>query len=197
MRCYFVVVNVKCEKHSQKQTNSVVLPARILVFTGDGKGKTTAAMGMALRAAGHGMPTRIIQFLKADASTGELAAFSAFSHVQMQQVGKGFVPKPEHPSFPEHRAAAEHGLQLAAEALRGGQYHLIVLDEICTAVERSLILEADIVEIVRLARPGTVLALTGRGAPPAVIALADTVTSMQCIKHGMQTGHKAQKGVEF
>jgi len=171
--------------------------ARVLVFTGDGKGKTTAAMGMALRAAGHGMPTRIIQFLKADDSTGELAAFKAFPHVHMQQVGKGFVPKPEHPRYPCHRNAALQGLEIATAALQSGQYQLVVLDEICTAMERGLLPIADVAAAIRLAPPGTILVLTGRGAPAEIIAMADTVTRMECLKHGMQTGHKAQKGVEF
>ncbi len=181
----------------EKTNSSATTCARILVCTGDGKGKTTAALGMALRAAGHGMPTRIIQFLKADASTGEIAAFKAFPHVQIQQVGKGFVPQPDHPNYPCHRTAAEHGLHIATEALRSGQYTLIVLDEICTAIERGLLAETDVLAMARLAQPETILVLTGRGAPPEILALADTVTSMQCIKHGMDTGHKAQKGVEF
>ncbi len=173
------------------------LPARILVFTGDGKGKTTAAMGMALRAAGHNMPTRIIQFLKADDSTGELTAFKAFPHVHMQQVGKGFVPKPDHLQYPCHRTAAQDGLKIAIEALQSGQYELVLLDEICTAIERGLLTASEVADAARLARPGSVLVMTGRGAPPALIALADTVTSMECIKHGMEKGHKAQQGVEF
>ena len=184
----------EADKH---QTGAISDSARILVFTGDGKGKTTAAMGMALRAAGHNMPTRIIQFLKADDSTGELAACKDFPHVHMQQVGKGFVPKPDHPHYPCHRTAAQDGLKMATETLQSGQYLLVILDEICTAIERGLLTEPEVADAARLARPGTVLVLTGRGAPPAIIALADTVTSMQCIKHGMKTGHKAQKGVEF
>ena len=178
-------------------TEAQQLPARMLVFTGDGKGKTTAAMGMALRAAGHNMPTRIIQFLKADASTGELAAFKAFPHVHMQQVGKGFVPKPDHPHYPCHRTAAQDGLKMAIEALQSGQYQLVVLDEICTAIARGLLTASEVANAARLARPGSVLVMTGRGAPKQILALADTVTSMECIKHGMSTGHKAQKGVEF
>jgi cob(I)alamin adenosyltransferase len=171
--------------------------ARILVFTGDGKGKTTAAMGMALRAAGHGMPTRIIQFLKADDKTGELAAFKAFPHVHMQQVGKGFVPKPDHPQFPDHRAAAQEGLRIATEALQSGQYAMVILDELCTAIERGLLQVTDVAALMDLVSPDSILVLTGRGAPAEIIAIADTVTRMEPLKHGMETGHRAQKGVEF
>jgi cob(I)alamin adenosyltransferase len=183
------------QKHAPAEEQA--LPARILVFTGDGKGKTTAAMGMALRAAGHGMPTRIIQFLKADDSTGELTAFKAFPHVHMHQVGKGFVPKPNHPHYPCHQTAAHNGLKMATEALQSGAYQLVVLDEICTAIALGLLHVTDVTAVVSLTHSGTVLVLTGRGAPPALIALADTVTRMECIKHGMTTGHKAQQGVEF
>ena len=170
---------------------------RILVFTGDGKGKTTAAMGMALRAAGHGIPTRILQFLKADDSTGEITALKAFPHVEIQQVGKGFVPKPNHPRFACHRTAAEHGLEIATDIMQNGAYHLVVLDEICTAVSLGLLTESAVIELLQQAHGKMVIALTGRGATPALLDLADTVTEMKCIKHGMDAGIKAQKGCEY
>ncbi len=171
--------------------------ARILIFTGDGKGKTTAALGMALRAAGHGMRTRILQFLKAEDKTGEITASKAFPHVEIQQVGKGFVPKPSHPQFASHKTAAEHGLMLATEAVQSGQYELIVLDEICTALQLQLLAEADIIQLIKRADPDLIIALTGRGATPAILELADTATEMRCIKHSMDTGHPAQKGCEY
>ena len=173
------------------------IKARILVFTGEGKGKTTAAMGMVLRAAGHGMRTRILQFLKAADKTGELSACKAFPHVEIQQVGKGFVPRPAHPQFPCHKAAAEHGLTLATEAVQSGQYELIVLDEICTAVQLQLLTETDVIDLLKRAAPNLIIAITGRGATPAILEQADTATEMRCIKHGMDTGHKAQKGCEY
>ncbi len=187
---YFVIMK---EKNVQPDSSN----PRILVFTGDGKGKTTAAMGMALRATGHAIPTRILQFLKCDDTTGELAACKTCPHVEIQQVGKGFVPKPDHPKFACHRSAAEHGLLLATEAIQSGTYGLIVLDEICTAVSLGLLAEAAVVGLLKQARGDTIIALTGRGAPPSIIEQADTVTEMRCIKHGMHTGHKAQKGCEF
>lgn len=171
--------------------------ARTLVFTGEGKGKTTAAMGMALRAAGQGMQVRIIQFLKNDDSTGELTAFRKFPNVQMQQVGKGFVPKTNHPRFPEHREAAKQGLDLARKDLQNGNFQIMILDEICTACQLGLLSEKEVVELINCAAQETILALTGRGAPDALIEKADTVTYMQCVKHGMNAGRKAQKGVEF
>jgi len=170
---------------------------RMLVFTGDGKGKTTAALGMAVRAAGHGMAVKIIQFIKADASTGELAAFAMLPTVAIHQTGKGFVPPPDRPAFACHREAAAAGLRMATEALCGGRYGLVVLDEICTAVDRGLLAEADVVAALKAACADTVVALTGRGATAGLITLADTVTEMHCIKHGARAGWPARKGVEL
>lgn len=170
---------------------------RILVFTGAGKGKTTAALGMALRAAGHKMPTLIIQFIKADDSTGELAALRALPGVEVRQTGRGFVPRPDSPAFAEHKNAAVRGLETAAAALATGAYRMIVLDEICTAVAKNLLAEESVVAAVKQAPPGSIVVLTGRHASLGLIDLADTVTEMRCIKHGHQQGRKAQEGVEF
>jgi cob(I)alamin adenosyltransferase len=170
---------------------------RVLLFTGDGKGKTTAALGMALRAIGHGMKVKIIQFVKADASTGEIAALSMLPGVEIVQTGRGFVPPESSPHVAEHRQAAEEGLKVAVEAIASGAYSLVVLDEICFAVARHLVAESDVVELVRKASRQTTLVLTGRGASPALIDLADTVTEMNPLKHGMQSGWPAQEGVEF
>jgi len=94
---------------------------RVLLFTGDGKGKTTAALGLALRASGHGMRVLVLQFIKA-AITGELSASQKLPNVEFLQTGRGFVPKPESPHFEEHRRAAEEGLEQAARALASGRY---------------------------------------------------------------------------
>lgn len=170
--------------------------ARILVFTGDGKGKTTAAMGMALRAAGHNMQTCILQFLKQDSRTGEIAAFQHFPHVDIRQVGAGFVPKEGHPQFSHHQQAAQRGLQTATEVIASHKCKLIVLDEICTAVSLKLLSEHDVLKLISETQPGTILVLTGRGATPGMCDKADTVTEMQCVKHGMYGGHPAQAGCE-
>jgi cob(I)alamin adenosyltransferase len=170
---------------------------RVLLFTGDGKGKTTAALGMALRACGHGLRVRIIEFLKADSSTGELAAFARWPNVEISQVGKGFVPKESHPKWAEHRQAAQEGLALARQALASGKFELVVLDEICTAVAKKLVSEDEVAETLNKSTPKICIVLTGRDATKKLMALADTVTEMRCIKHGMQQGIPAQKGVEY
>ncbi len=172
-------------------------PGRILLFTGDGKGKTTAALGMALRASGHGMRTLILQFIKANSSVGEIAACRHLPGVEISQTGLGFVPEPSHPSFSEHRRAAQEGLGLAHKALMSGQYDLVVLDEICTAVAKGLLQEDSVVEALRQAHPRACVVLTGRNATKALIDLADTVTEMRFIKHGFREGRAAEKGVEY
>lgn len=170
---------------------------RILIFTGDGKGKTTAALGMALRASGHGLRTLILQFIKADPSIGEMAALKNLPGVEMVQMGRGFVPSPTGRTFPEHCQAALHALETAAEALRSRRYDLIILDEICTAVAKGLITEDQVIKLIDQSAEDSCLVLTGRGATDRLIAKADTVTEMSCLKHGFDEGWPAQKGVEY
>jgi cob(I)alamin adenosyltransferase len=96
----------------------------------------------------------------------------------------------------QHRAAAQAGLREAAEVIAGGRFALVILDEICVAVARGLIDEQQVVDLLATAPPKTCLVLTGREATPRLVAIADTVTKMLCIKHGMNAGHGAQDGVE-
>jgi cob(I)alamin adenosyltransferase len=170
---------------------------RILIFTGDGKGKTTAALGMALRAHGHGIPIAVIQFVKSDIETGEYAVLSRLPGVEISVTGRGFVPPREDPAFEEHRRAAENGLRIASEAARSGRYGLVILDEGCYAVARELIPEDAVLRLLKEASPGVTIVLTGRGATEGLIAAADTVSEIRCVKHGFDSGRKAQKGVEF
>jgi cob(I)alamin adenosyltransferase len=170
---------------------------RILIFTGDGKGKTTAALGMALRASGHGMRTLMLQFMKADETVGELTALKNLPGVEIIQMGRGFVPAAADPAFPEHRQAAFRALEKAAEALRSKRYDLIILDEICTAMDKGLITEDQIMKLIEESGEVSCLVLTGRGATDRLIARADTVTEMRSLKHGLREGITAQKGVEY
>jgi cob(I)alamin adenosyltransferase len=169
---------------------------RILLFTGEGKGKTTAALGMALRASGHGMRTCVIQFIKGDASVGEVAAAASTANIEIHQAGLGFLPPADDSRFAAHRAAAQAGLRDAMEAIRSGRFALLVLDEICLAVARGLLDEPQVLELVSETPPQTCLVLTGRYATAGLVARADTVTEMRSVKHGLQAGFAAQKGVE-
>lgn len=171
---------------------------RILIFTGDGKGKTTAAFGMVLRAAGHGLRTKIVQFLKSDTGSGEIAALDNLSGVEFVRRGLGFVPKRrDDPLFNEHRLVAEEALELAREAILTDRYDLIVLDEICGAIAAGLLEEEQVIEMLRQSPARLRLALTGRHASTGLIELADTVTEMRCVKHGLKQGRASQSGVEF
>lgn len=171
--------------------------SRILIFTGDGKGKTTAALGTALRASGHGMRTLILQFMKADDTVGELAGLRYLPRVEVIQMGRGFVPSPTSPAFLEHRQVAFHALEKAAEALRSKKYDLMILDEICTAMDKGLMTEDQIMNLLEESGELSCLVLTGRGASQRLIAEADTVTEMRNLKHGLSQGIGAQKGVEY
>jgi cob(I)alamin adenosyltransferase len=171
--------------------------SRILIFTGNGKGKTTAALGMVLRASGHGMRTLVLQFMKADDAVGELTALRYLPGVEAIQMGRGFVPPPVDPAFLEHRQAACRALERAAEALRSKKYDLMILDEICTAMDKGLISEDQIMELIEESGEVSCLVLTGRGATKRLIAKADTVTEMCNLKHGLSQGIPAQKGVEY
>jgi cob(I)alamin adenosyltransferase len=101
------------------------------------------------------------------------------------------------PAFPEHCLAAHHGLKKAAEAIRSKKYDLIILDEICTAMAMGLVKEDQVVGVIEQSSKDSCLVLTGRGASDRLIAMADTVTEMRSLKHGLEKGITAQKGVEY
>ncbi len=170
---------------------------RILIFTGDGKGKTTSALGMAIRAHGHGIPVAIIQFVKADIETGEYRALKKMKDIEITVTGIGFVPRPTDPRFADHVSEAKEGLRKAAEYLRSPGFGLVILDEICVAVSLNLLPEKSVLDILQEAAPGVTIVMTGRGASPGLIAIADTVSEIRVIKHGFDNGIKAQQGVEF
>lgn len=171
--------------------------ARVLLFTGDGKGKTTAALGMVMRASGHGLRSLVLQFVKSDATTGEIEACRNLPGVSILQTGLGFVPAAAAPEFAEHAHAAARGLKLAEDAVASGSYDLIVLDEICNAVARGLLDESRVISLVGRAKPHIRLVMTGRGATPGLAACADTVTEMRLVRHGLDDGIRAQEGVEY
>ena len=170
---------------------------RILIFTGDGKGKTTAALGMALRAHGYGIPISVIQLVKEDTATGEYAVLTRLSDVTITVAGRGFVPLQTDPAWQEHRRAAEEGFRVAREAVRSGRYGLVIIDEGCYAVARGLLPEEEVLQLLAEVPPAVTVVLTGRGATPRLIAAADTVSEVLCVKHGFNSGRQAQKGVEF
>lgn len=170
---------------------------RILLFTGEGKGKTTAALGMVLRAVGKDMSVRIIMFVKNDETVGELKVLAALPKVTVSQHGLGFIPKAGSPAYTLHSDAAQEALKIASIALKDSAYDMVVLDEICVAVANGLISEEQVAAILDKATDNKIIVMTGRGAPQCLVESADTVTEMRCIKHGYTKGIAAQDGVEF
>jgi cob(I)alamin adenosyltransferase len=166
----------------------------VIVNTGDGKGKTTAALGMAMRAVGHGMRVAFVQFVKAWSVGEHEAAGRLAPQLEIFRMGKGFVVGE---ATPEHRTAAREALEFVRECLTGGRYEMVVADEILTAVGLGLLTQAD-VERLLADRPREVhLVLTGRGAWDALLEKADMATDMRLIKHPYEKGVQAQEGVEF
>lgn len=174
-----------------------MLKNRIVLITGEGKGKTTAALGMALRAAGHGQRVCVVQFIKQCGDTGEARALAGVSGVELHLCGEGFVMVKSGRVFEAHAQAAEAGLRLAAQKLSDPAYGMVVLDEVCGAVACGLLAASAVHEAIQGAAPGTVIVLTGRDACQELIDLADTVSRIDCVKHGMDSGWPAQKGVEL
>jgi cob(I)alamin adenosyltransferase len=168
----------------------------LIVFTGNGKGKTTAALGMALRAAGHGMKVLILQFIKGTWPYGELEALERFPEISIQPLGTGFTWKKE--SMEEDRELAEKGWQQAADEIQRGDYDMIVLDELNYVLSYGLLPLEPVLEALS-SRPGSLhMVVTGRNAPEEMLRQADLVTEMQLIKHPFHDqGVKAQKGIEF
>lgn len=171
----------------------------MIVFTGDGKGKTSAALGIALRAFGHGMYTSMIQFIKSPSTTGEtLAADRLGQEIEIIAAGKGFVTGPGN-KFPlsEHRKAAEKALVLAHQHMLSGAWNILILDEINNAVQLGLIDIKPVLDLIKSKPSKLHLVFTGRNAHPDLIAAADMVTEMRAIKHPYDSGLPAQKGVDF
>jgi cob(I)alamin adenosyltransferase len=168
----------------------------VQVYTGNGKGKTTAALGLALRAAGHGMKTYIGQFLKGQ-HYGEIAAAEKLSPlIRIERFGReGFLHITAGPDDEDIRRAVQ-GLRKCREAMLSGRYQIIVLDEVNTAVLLKVLSVQDVLDFLAERPESVELVLTGRGAPQAVIDRADLVTEMKNIKHYYERGVKAREGIE-
>ena len=170
----------------------------IIVNTGPGKGKTTAAMGTALRAVGQGMRVLMLQFLKGSWHYGELDAVKAFGDkFVMKQMGRGFVKVGGAEPDPEDLKMVRDAWREAEEAIRSGQWDLVVLDEINYAISYGM-LDGEAVAAALKQKPDQVhVILTGRNAHPAIVELADTVTEMRQVKHAYEKGVMAQRGIEY
>ncbi|HKY33870.1 MAG TPA: cob(I)yrinic acid a,c-diamide adenosyltransferase [Candidatus Polarisedimenticolia bacterium] len=171
----------------------------IMVNTGNGKGKTTAALGTALRACGYGHKVLMIQFVKGPWKSGEQIAAARLSpEFELIKTGRGFFKimgdrLPEE----EHKEAARLGLELARERIASGGYRLVILDEINNAVSDGLLPVEPVLALLDAKPPELHLILTGRNAHPEVLRRAHLVTEMTEVKHPFQQGILAQKGIDF
>ncbi|WP_027397761.1 cob(I)yrinic acid a,c-diamide adenosyltransferase [Anaerovibrio lipolyticus] len=171
----------------------------IIVHTGNGKGKTTAALGLAIRAWGDGLRVLILQFIKGGWKYGEIETIKKLGEIdgriELKRLGKGFQRNTDDKA--EHIEAAKEALKEAGNTFESGNYDLIILDEINYAVKFELITVED-VKALLAKRPAELhVVLTGRDAKEEIIDMADLVTEMKLIKHPYQKGIKAQKGIEF
>jgi cob(I)alamin adenosyltransferase len=168
----------------------------IAVFTGNGKGKTTAALGLAFRALGHDHRVCIIQFIKGSWKYGELETARHFQPLlDFHVMGRGFTWKSD--DLEKDKAAAREAWDFAAQTIQADKHELVILDELTYLSHYQIIAEEEILAVLRNKPPAMHIAITGRYASEPLIQLADLVTEMREIKHPFQNGIKAQKGMEF
>jgi cob(I)alamin adenosyltransferase len=194
------------ERHRRRmQRHKEVVDARVagatidrgvlLVLTGNGKGKSSSAFGMVARALGHGMQVAVVQFIKGEFSTGEEAFFRRFPEVRYHVMGEGFTWETQ--DADRDRQAARAAWELAARFLKDPRIDLVVLDELNIAVKLGLIPLDPVLDTLESRPPHQHVVVTGRGASPALIDIADTVTEMRPIRHAFDAGVMAQKGIEL
>ena len=171
----------------------------VIVYTGKGKGKTTAALGMALRAVGHDRRICMIQFIKGSWHYGEMTSSKLLEpQFELVAVGKGFVGILDDKSpREEHVKIAREAVQISREKIQSKKYDIIILDEINYAVNLGLVEVNDVLDLIKI-KPSTLhLVLTGNYARDEIINVADLVTEMKEIKHPFQVGIKAKKGIDY
>lgn len=169
-----------------------------LIYIGDGKGKTSAAVGLAVRAAGTGMRVLFLQFVKGDWPSGEREILSKLKNVEVKLMGRGFVGiLGDRKPLAEHVKAALSALEESKQALLSKKYDLVVLDEALSAIESKLLTEKDILELIKSKPDSVHLCLTGHKRFKKLIDSADLVTEMKMIKHPYYKGILAQRGIDY
>lgn len=168
----------------------------LMVFTGNGKGKTTAALGQAFRAIGHGYRVCMIQFIKGNWKYGELETAGRFAGLMdVHVMGRGFTWTSE--DLDKDVAAAREAWDFAKQVMRRGEHRIVILDELTYLITYGMIEEQDILDSLASRPAGMHIVVTGRGASRKLINAADLVTEMVDVKHPYENGIKAQKGIEF
>lgn len=188
------LAKVKIEKLSPEKPHGL-----IVVITGNGKGKTTSAMGMVLRASGYGMKVCIIQFMKGDLYSGEWDGVKLLGdQVELYTTGMGFCGIQGNPySKEEHRACAQAAVDLASEKIKSRNFDVIILDEINNALKLKLVDLEQVDKLIKEKPQLVHLVLTGRDAHPDIIDIADTVSEVREIKHAYRRGIEPQPGIDY
>lgn len=167
-----------------------------MVFTGNGKGKTTSAIGMSMRAAGHGMSVFFLQFIKGKWKYGELDSFTRFSDlIDFRVIGRGFTWKSD--DLDKDREVARSAWEEAKKAIFSEKYQMVVLDEFTYTLLYNMLDIEEVVEVFANKPEDLHLVVTGRQAPEEICRIADLITDMLPVKHPLTEGISAQKGVEF
>ena len=172
---------------------------RLTLVTGDGKGKTTSALGQVVRALGHGWRVAFVQFVKGDDQCGEhrlLRSLADAGHtIDLHVTGGGFIWNKA--NAPKHAAKAQAGWELARGLLASGDYDLIVLDELTYVITFEMIPEEDILDALRSRAAHTSVVVTGRNASEGLLAMADLISEIGNVRHPLAAGEKAREGLEF
>lgn len=168
----------------------------IQVYTGNGKGKTTAALGLALRAAGHGLRVIILQFMKGKINYGELHTLKKIPNISIEQYGRPEFVNPENPD-PEDVCLAREGLIRAQELIMSKEYDVVILDEINVAMNFGLIKVEDVIDLLKKKPKKMELVLTGRYMPEGIAQYADLITECRDVKHYFDKGVPAREGFDY
>lgn len=175
----------------------------IQLYTGDGKGKTTAALGLAIRALGRGWKVGIVYFDKGGSDYGERRVLDTLKERGVDYEPSGLDRRDRTTGrfrfgvTDEDRAEGARGLAVAAGWLASGQYQLVVLDEVNTAASLGIVQTGAVIEAIRSRHPQTEVVLTGRSAPAELVELADLVSEVKLVKHYFHSGQAAREGIEF
>ncbi|PIS25927.1 MAG: cob(I)yrinic acid a,c-diamide adenosyltransferase [bacterium (Candidatus Stahlbacteria) CG08_land_8_20_14_0_20_40_26] len=168
----------------------------IQIYTGNGKGKTTAALGLALRAVGHGLKVIMIQFMKGKVNYGELESVKRLPNFKIEQYGRPDFVNPKNPDKEDIRLARQ-AFKRAAEVIKNKEFDIVILDEINVAVSFGLIRVEQVIELIKNTSRKIELILTGRYMPEEFIEYADSISEIREVKHHFQKGTPARKGIEY